>query len=176
METFRLLNVSQPDNQQSQGFRQAGPQRSRIRDSALYMKDKRFASNIRGKVLKMSKDNPIRLAELIKNVKHELLSTETDSDKAIPLFSVDQIVLDLQITIKKEAKGGLQIYVVELGGGASRDDVQTVKVTLTPLLSKEERIRLYRTRYPERWQALETASIEAGLKGTEESLEDKYGG
>jgi hypothetical protein len=77
--------------------------------------------------------------------------------------------------IRKEAKGGLQIHVIELGGGASRDDVQTVKVTLTPLLSKEERVRLYRTRYPERWQALETASVEAGLKGVERSLEDEVG-
>ena len=87
------------------------------------------------------------------------------------------MVLELQVTVHKEGKAGLKIYVAEIGGGAGRDDVQKVEVTLTPLLSKEERLRLYKTRYPERWKELEESSVEGGLKGSgKTSLNDQFGG
>jgi hypothetical protein len=76
----------------------------------------------------MSEDR-IGLAELIQEVKRELLAPEIGSPEAVPLFSVDDIVLELKVTVHKEAKGGVKVYVVELGGGGSRDDVQTVRVT-----------------------------------------------
>ncbi|HWS82722.1 MAG TPA: trypco2 family protein [Ktedonobacteraceae bacterium] len=110
-------------------------------------------------------DNPIELRELIEQVKEELLSQEMGTNNKVPLFSVDEVELELQVTVCKEGKAGLQIHVIELGGNVSRDDVQVVKVTLSPLLSKEERIRLYKSRYPDRWQALEDAAVQGGLKG-----------
>jgi hypothetical protein len=124
----------------------------------------------------MSEENSIGLAELIEQIKQELLSTEAEGEKPIPLFSVDQVSLELQVTARKEGKAGIKVYVVELGGGGSRDDVQKVTVTLTPLLSKEERIALYKTRYPEKWQVLEETSIEGLLKGSnDEPLGDLLG-
>lgn len=124
----------------------------------------------------MSKENPIGLAELIERVKHELLSTNIEAEKTIPIFSIDEVVLELQVIVRKEGKAGLQIHVVEFGGGAGRDDVQNVKVTLTPLLSKEDRLNLYKSRYPDRWKALEDASFKAGLKGSDkESIENLFG-
>lgn len=124
----------------------------------------------------MSEENSIGLAELIEQIKQELLSTEAEGEKPIPLFSVDQVSLELQVTARKEGKAGIKVYVVELGGGGSRDDVQKVTVTLTPLLSKEERISLYKTRYPEKWQVLEETSIEGLLKGSnDEPLGDLLG-
>ena len=39
------------------------------------------------KEIEMSKEKTIGLAELIEKVKHELLSTETDAEGAVPLFS-----------------------------------------------------------------------------------------
>jgi hypothetical protein len=124
----------------------------------------------------MSEGNSIRLAELIEHIKQELLSTEAEGENPIPLFSVDQVNLELQVTARKEGKAGIKVYVVELGGGGSRDDVQKVTVTLTPLLSKEERIALYKTRYPEKWKKLEETSIEGLLKGSnDEPLGDLLG-
>lgn len=114
----------------------------------------------------MSEENSIGLAELIEQIKRELLSTEAEGEKPIPLFSVDQVNLELQVTARKEGKAGIKVYVVELGGGGSRDDVQKVTVTLTPLLSKEERIALYKTRYPQKWKVLEETSTEGLLKGS----------
>ncbi|MHC5771615.1 MAG: trypco2 family protein [Nostoc sp.] len=124
----------------------------------------------------MSEENSIGLAELIEHIKQELLSTEAEGEKPIPLFSVDQVSLELQVTARKEGKAGIKVYVVELGGGGSRDDVQKVTVTLTPLLSKEERIALYKTRYPQKWKLLEETSIEGLLKGSnDEPLGDLLG-
>jgi Trypsin-co-occurring domain 2 len=124
----------------------------------------------------MSEGNSIGLAELIEHIKQELLSTEVEGEKPIPLFSVDQVNLELQVTARKEGKAGIKVYVVELGGGGSRDDVQKVTVTLTPLLSKEERIALYKTRYPQKWKLLEETSIEGLLKGSnDEPLGDLLG-
>lgn len=124
----------------------------------------------------MSEGNSIGLAELIEQIKQELLSTEAEGEKPIPLFSVDQVNLELQVTARKEGKAGIKVYVVELGGGGSRDDVQKVTVTLTPLLSKEERITLYKTRYPQKWKLLEETSIEGLLKGSnDEPLGDLLG-
>ncbi|MFN6567161.1 trypco2 family protein [Dendronalium sp. ChiSLP03b] len=114
----------------------------------------------------MSEENSIGLAELIEQIKQELLSTEAEGEKPIPLFSVDQVNLELQVTARKEGKAGIKVYVVELGSGGSRDDVQKVTVTLTPLLSKEERITLYKTRYPQKWKLLEETSIEGLMKGS----------
>lgn len=124
----------------------------------------------------MSEENSIGLAELIEHIKQELLSTKAEGEKPIPLFSVDQVNLELQVTARKEGKAGIKVYVVELGGGGSRDDVQKVTVTLTPLLTKEERIALYKTRYPEKWKTLEETSIEGLLKGSnDEPLGDLLG-
>lgn len=120
----------------------------------------------------MPEENPICLAELIEQVKRELLSTETDTQQTVPIFTVDEVVLELQVTMRREGKGGLKIYVLQLGGSASRDDVQKLKVTLTPLLSKEERIKFVKERYPEAWKAMEKTSVKASIKGNDEPVED----
>jgi len=97
---------------------------------------------------------------------------ETD----IPLLSVDEVELELQVTVKKEAKGGIKIYVLELGGGGSRDDVQKVKVKLSPIVNKETLLGLYRKRHPERLNELVDTVIEGTFKGgSNENLDEGFG-
>jgi hypothetical protein len=72
----------------------------------------------------------------------------------VPLFSLDEVKLELTITVRREAKGGINVHVVELGGTGRRDDVQTVTVTLTPWLSKQEPRKLIA---PEKMQTMTTA-------------------
>jgi hypothetical protein len=98
----------------------------------------------------MPKKNSIGLAELVAKVRQELLDLENAPD--VPLFSVDEIKLQLQVTISKEANGELNIEVVELGGGVSREDVQQVELTLTPLVNKEQRITLFKDKHPDFWK------------------------
>jgi len=124
----------------------------------------------------MSEDNLIGLAELIEQVKRELLATSPDQETDVPFMSVDSVELELQVTVKKEGKGGVKIYVLELAGGGSRDDVQKVKVTLSPLVNKETLLGLYRKRYPERMQEFVDKSLEALTKNIDDgsTLGDQF--
>ena len=109
----------------------------------------------------MSSQNSIGLAELIAKVRQELLSTENTAD--VPLFSVDEVKLELQVTVTKEGEAGLHIEVVELGGKVSREDVHKIEVTLTPLVAKEKRATLFQERYPNFWKKIEDKSLEPAL-------------
>jgi Trypsin-co-occurring domain 2 len=86
----------------------------------------------------MPTSEPIGLSELIQRVKADLLSEKPTDD--VPLFSLDEVKLELKVTITREGKGGINVHVVELGGSVRGEDVQTVTVTLTPWLSKQERL------------------------------------
>jgi hypothetical protein len=123
--------------------------------------------------VKMAEDL-IGLAEMIEQVKRELLLTTPDKETEVPLFSVDKVELELQVTVRREVKTGLKLYVFQLGGGGSRDDVQKVKITLSPLLSKEVLLGIYRKRYPERLSELVEKSLEAITKGNDEPLGNLY--
>ncbi len=112
----------------------------------------------------MSQQHSIGLAELIEQVRQELLLTGPDLGE-VPIFSVDEVSLELQVTVQKEIGGGVKIYVVELGGKMSRDDVHIIKLTLTPLIDKERRRQLYDQHYPGGAAAVERASM-ATLKGS----------
>ncbi len=110
----------------------------------------------------MSQESPIGLAELIEQVKQELLSKR---NTPTPFFSVDQVELELQVTIHKEGNAGIKIYVVEAGGKVSRDDVQKVKVTLTPLLDKQELLDAYEREHPGSRSIINQVATEGGVKG-----------
>ena len=121
-------------------------------------------------------NNSVGLAELIEQVKQELLTTSLSKETDIPFLSVDSIELELQVTIKREGKTGIKIYVLEVGGGAGRDDVQKVKVTLSPLLSKEKLLEDYQSRHPDQMQKLADKSIGALFKNVDDgsSLSDQF--
>ena len=116
----------------------------------------------------------IGLAELIQQVKQELLMTYPRSENDTPLLSIDSVELELQVTVKREGKGGVKINVLqfgggELSGGASRDDVQKVKVKLSPLVSKETLLKAYYQKNPQKWQEFWDQAFAGTLKGDGES-------
>ncbi|MGK7903029.1 MAG: trypco2 family protein [Hormoscilla sp.] len=115
----------------------------------------------------MSNENSIGLADLIQQVKQELLMPAPDGETDIPILAVDAVELELQVRVKKAAQGGIKIYVLEMGAGGSRDDVQSIKVKLSPLLNKQQLLKIYQKRYPERWPELLEKAIEATTKGSD---------
>ena len=117
-----------------------------------------------------SNENLIGLAELIEQVKHELTHVDPDQKKEPPVFWVDAVELELQVTVKRDAKLGIKVYVLEAGGGASRDDMQKVKVSLTPLLSKEEIRKLYQEGFPEKVREVAVKSLDM-MKGNTGDLD-----
>ncbi|MDF5724860.1 MAG: hypothetical protein PUP91_31275 [Rhizonema sp. PD37] len=119
-------------------------------------------------------ESEIGLAELIQQVKQELLTTYPHSENDTPILSVDSVELELQVTVKREGKGGVKISVLQFGGGevsggASRDDVQKVKVQLSPLLTKEQILEAYYKENPTKWQKFLKTTVDALLKGNGES-------
>jgi hypothetical protein len=111
----------------------------------------------------MSQENPIGLAELIAKVKQELF---LERNTPTPFFSVDQVVLELQVTVHKEGNAGIKIYVLEAGGKGSREDVQKVTVTLTPLLNKQELLEAYEGEHPGSRAIINQLATEGGVKGS----------
>jgi hypothetical protein len=124
----------------------------------------------------MAENNSIGLAELIEQVKQELLATSLNNEKDVPFLSVDSIELELQVIVKREGKAGIKIHVLEAGGGTGRDDVQKVKVTMSPLLSKEKLLEDYQNRHPGQMQKLADKSLGALFKNVDDgsSLGDQF--
>jgi hypothetical protein len=124
----------------------------------------------------------IGLTELLNQVKQELVAASTlatikqSADGAIqptdiPLFTYGNVELELQVTVKKDVKGGLKISVFELGGGASRDDVQKIKVTLQPLFSKEELLNILQEQNPKFLEYIKRHAPNALTKGNQKPIQ-----
>jgi Trypsin-co-occurring domain 2 len=115
----------------------------------------------------------IGLAEFIQQVKQELLATYPENENDTPFLSVDSVELELQVTVKREGGGRAKINVLTFGSGevsgkVSRDDVQKVTVKLSPLLSKENLLKAYYQKNPEKWQKFLDTSVEGGTKGSDD--------
>jgi len=107
---------------------------------------------------------PIGLTELIYQVKRELFSSGSRQDDPVPLFAVDEIELEVAVTVSREGQAGINIQVLNLGGGASRADAQTVRVKLKPLRTREELIADLRTRDPQLFDTMTEEALSL-LKG-----------
>jgi hypothetical protein len=81
---------------------------------------------------------PIGLRELVWKVKEELLSQGSVKTDPEPLLAVDEVELELAVSVTREGEAGISVQVLSLGGSRSRADSQTVRVRLKPLFDKEE--------------------------------------
>jgi Trypsin-co-occurring domain 2 len=111
----------------------------------------------------------IGLAELISQIKKELaIPPNGDS---LPTHFVESIDLDLQVIVKKEGNSGFKLTVpffdalgVEAGGRLSRDQMQSIKVKLSPLYDKKELLELYRKLHPGEALAIMEETMHRHLK------------
>jgi hypothetical protein len=123
----------------------------------------------------MAEENLIGLAELIQKVKYELLNSDPAQQDEAPVLWVNAVELELQVTVKRDVKAGLKVYVFEGGGGASRDEVQKVKISLTPILTREEIRKIYQDKHPEKVREIFEKSLnmtKGNLEGLDPSLAD----
>lgn len=115
----------------------------------------------------------IGLAELVFQVKRELMQRAPAGTDPVPLLSVEDVDLEIKIGVTKQGKAGVQIYVLQLGAEGKLEEVHTVRVKLRPLLSREERVDALRNE-PD-WHAIERAAVEHLTKGPSgEQLIDQY--
>jgi len=110
----------------------------------------------------------IGLAELIEKVKADLLTPP--KDKTAPFLFIDSVELELQVIVKKDAKTGLKVDVIGIGGANLNADVgqhniQTVKVSLSPLFTKEQIREFYQAFNPDDVLPTFNESVKATVKG-----------
>ena len=91
---------------------------------------------------------PIGLSELIYQVKRELLSAGSREDDPVPLFAVDEIEVEVAVSISREGQAGINIQVLNVVAAHPAKDAQTVRVKLKPLLSREELLAVLQKRNP----------------------------
>ncbi|MBW4635063.1 MAG: hypothetical protein KME30_25130 [Iphinoe sp. HA4291-MV1] len=111
-----------------------------------------------------NQDNTIGLAELIEQVKEELLTPPADSED-VPLLSVDSVELELQVTVQRQNGGKIKLNVMSILSGevadkVSKDNIHKVKVTLSPLVDKQKLLALYLQRHPEKKEKIIETSTE----------------
>ena len=121
---------------------------------------------------------PIGLSELIDQVKQELL-TPPDKDGEPPVFFVDSVELELQVTAKREGNAGVKIDVVSIGGGEaggalSQEKTHTVKVTLSPLFEKAKLVEWFKDVRGDQVMPTVARSLDALMKGNDEDLADRF--
>jgi hypothetical protein len=115
---------------------------------------------------------PIGLRELVLKVKEELLSRESLKTDPAPLLAVDEVELELAVSVTREGEAGISLQVLSLGGSRSREDTQTVRVRLKPLFDKEELITDLRERDPDLYERARAAAGRT-LKGPTWDNEEK---
>jgi hypothetical protein len=107
-------------------------------------------------------EDSIGLAEFLAQVKQELLQPDAHDDLDTPLLALEQVEVEVRVTVAKEASGKLKVYVVEAGGGGRREDVHTVRLTLQPLLSHAERIA--ELKQDRNWPRIVSVALQGTLK------------
>jgi hypothetical protein len=134
----------------------------------------------------MSKE--IGLAELITKVKEDLASTNKES----PAFLVEKVELNLQVTVSKggevqaegKAKADLKINVLSfevkageaegsgtVKGNLKREDVHTIKLTLTPALLNPQLMDYLEKSDPETAKKVKESLTKINLQGSDDEIE-----
>jgi hypothetical protein len=116
------------------------------------------------------KPKPISLSEFIEQVKQDLL--QKPKPDSIPLFAIEKIEIEAQVIATKEQGGdaGIKLSILNFGARANvsskstQMDTQTVKVTLSPLLSKEQ---LVAQMTPEMWTNVQQQAKVAMSRGSD---------
>jgi hypothetical protein len=76
----------------------------------------------------------VALADLIDYVADQLAQAETRaSARSERVMQFETAVLELAVSIETGGKGGLKVWVLELGGGRTKTDSNTITVTLKAL-------------------------------------------
>jgi hypothetical protein len=94
-------------------------------------------------------------------LKSELLNTDYDQDGRAQFLGLEQVSLEIGVTVRREGKAGVKVCVAELRGSAARDNVHRMTVNLVPQLTRDERLQLYRARHPQRLVDLENIALES---------------
>lgn len=81
-------------------------------------------------------DSEVTLQQLIDQVKKELIPKFDEPNK--PLFLVEKVEIQVAVKITHEGNGGINLQVINIGGGVSKDFSNTITISLTPIIPPEQ--------------------------------------
>jgi len=79
----------------------------------------------------------VKLSELIRWVKKELLSDEALRDDPVPLFVIDEVTVEVNFVLSGEGEGGFDLQVVTAGAKVAEERMQKAIVRMKPLVPYE---------------------------------------
>lgn len=88
----------------------------------------------------------IALAEVVQAIRQELVEAIEQAADSDVRFIATRVDLEFKVGVQRmtTGRGGIRFWVLELGGGATRatEEVQTVQLSLEPVLAHGERVRI----------------------------------
>lgn len=116
--------------------------------------------------------NPTSLSDLIYWVKQELLSEEANKKDPVPLFAIDEIMVEVNFVVDATVKSGVSIFkVVEFGSEIGGQAVQKATIKMSPIIKREQIIDRLKDSSPEIMKVVEENTYKAILKGKREQEE-----
>jgi hypothetical protein len=113
----------------------------------------------------------IGLQDLIYQVKQELLAPNPAqrAKDPYPLFFIDKVELEIAVKVGRTTSGGIKLTVLDFaeisaGKSVEREQGHVVKVSLSPLLSKES-ILTEALKDPRVREMIEQKSVQGFIKG-----------
>lgn len=83
--------------------------------------------------------NPASVSDLIYWVKKELLSEEARKKDPVPLFSIEEVTVEVNFVVDTNVKAGVSILkVVDFGSEIGGQAVQKATIKMKPLVKSEE--------------------------------------
>jgi Trypsin-co-occurring domain 2 len=90
----------------------------------------------------MGKDEGrIGLQELLAQLRKELLAAEENIEPGKALLKVEGVEVDLSVVTEKNVQGGVQLWVVNVGGKYGAQETHTIKLTLVPVKPIEAAVK-----------------------------------
>ena len=75
----------------------------------------------------------IELADLVDYVASQLAEAEARASKrASRIIALQECQLEMAVTVKREGKAGIRVYVLELGGGGSAEQLHRISAKFRP--------------------------------------------
>lgn len=73
--------------------------------------------------------NSIDLNTYVRNIRNEFMKLQKKEDTKFPMF-IEKISLEMSVTVKADASGGVKFYVLEAGGSIGKEATQKINFDL----------------------------------------------
>jgi hypothetical protein len=81
--------------------------------------------------------NKLPLSEVVASVTDELLKAESAAkSRGSSVMQFDECELEFAVEVEKEGKAGINVWVIELGGGKTRTESNVVRIKFKSLESR----------------------------------------